>query len=116
MSEKSELAVGPAPKRRKKSGKLSPIDLLDLPAILAETLKRVVRKNEISLEQAAVDMQVSAEEMQAIMDELMAKGYVTQGAVKEGIYYYKAHFGKANYFGHKPGKIATEVWSALDDL
>ena len=87
---------------------LSPIVLLDLPAALATVIQKIVRKNGMNLAEIAAELDQTPEETQAVLDELVQKGYVRRVEVKQEIWY------KA-YFGRKADKtLSANVWSALD--
>ncbi len=89
---------------------LSPIDLLDLPPELATIVKKIVRKNGMSLSDIARDMSQSLAQTQQMLDELVQKGLMRRIEVRDEIWY-KAHFAR------KPDKKLTlGVWSALDDM
>jgi predicted transcriptional regulator len=89
---------------------LSPIDLLDLPPELAAIIKKIVRKNGMSLAEIATDMGQSPAQAQKMLDELVQKGLMRRVEVQDEIWY-KAHFAR------KPDKKLTlGVWSVLDSM
>jgi hypothetical protein len=89
---------------------LSPIDLLDLPPELATIIKKIVRKNGMSLTDIATEMGQPQDQAQQVLDELVQKGLMRRVEVQDEIWY-KAHFAR------KPDKKLTlGVWSVLDDM
>ena len=89
---------------------LSPIDLLDLPAGLAAIVKKIVRRNGMSLTEIAEEMGQPPADTLVVLDELAKKGLVRQVEVSSEIWY-KAHFARK-----ADKKLSTGVWSALDDM
>jgi predicted DNA-binding transcriptional regulator len=95
---------------RGRSEGLSPIDLLDLPAEVANITKKIVRKNGMNLTEIAAEMGETLETARAKLDELVQRGLMRRVEVQSEIWY-KAHFAR------KPDKkISQGVWSVLDDL
>ena len=89
---------------------LSPIDLLDLPPGLAAIVKKIVRRNGMSLTEIADEMSQKPADTQTVLDELVAKRLIRKVEVS-GEIWYKAHFARK-----ADKKLSTGVWSALDTL
>ena len=89
---------------------LSPIDLLDLPPGLAAIVKKIVRRNGMSLTDIAEEMGQSLADAQPLLDELVAKKLIRKVEVSDEIWY-KAHFARK-----ADKKLSTGVWTALDNL
>jgi DNA-binding MarR family transcriptional regulator len=89
---------------------LSPIDLLDLPPGLAAIVKKIVRRNGMSLTDIARELDQKVADAQAVLDELVAKKLMRKVEVN-GEVWYKAHFARK-----ADKKLSTGVWSALDNL
>lgn len=89
---------------------LSPIDLLDLPVEVAAVVKKIIRRNGMSLDEVAEELQQSPEDTAATLAELVKKKFVRQVEV-QGEVWFKAQFAR------KPDKkLSQGVWSVLDNL
>ncbi|MBI1880653.1 MAG: hypothetical protein HYR94_20955 [Chloroflexi bacterium] len=89
---------------------LSPIDLLDLPPGLAAIVKKIVRRNGMSLTEIAEELGQTFEEARVVLDGLVEKKLMRKVEVS-GEIWYKAHFARK-----ADKKLSTGVWSALDNL
>jgi DNA-binding MarR family transcriptional regulator len=89
---------------------LSPIDLLDLPPGLAAIVKKIVRRNGMSLVEIADEMSQKPADTQIVLDELVAKRLIRKVEVSGEIWY------KARFARKADKKLSTGVWSALDTL
>ena len=89
---------------------LSPTDLLDMPSELAAVVQKIIRQNGIRLVDLAESLELSQQQTQSLLTDLIQKGYVRQIEVQDEVWY------KA-YFKRKEGKSGVHsVWSALDKL
>ncbi|MCG3210471.1 MAG: hypothetical protein FOGNACKC_04102 [Anaerolineae bacterium] len=93
---------------RERVGGLSPIDLLDMPEILANIISQMVRRNGMHIDEVARQLGQSVADAQLTMDNLVAKGYVRRVEVNHQVWY------KA-YFSRKADKNAG-IWSLLGEV
>lgn len=87
---------------------LSTIDLLDMPAVQSSIINKLARQRRMNVAELAEALQQPVDQLQQILDELVAQGHVKEVTIKEQIWY-KAHFARK-----VKKKLSDDLWSALD--
>lgn len=87
---------------------VSTIDLLDMPAQQALIINKLARQRKMSLAGLAKELEQPAEEVEAMLAELVEKGQVKQVTINQKTWY-KAHFARK-----AKKKLSSDLWSALD--
>jgi predicted ArsR family transcriptional regulator len=86
---------------------ITPADLLDLSTELRRLMTRITREGELSVKQAAEQLDGSEAEAQKMLDALVEKGYLQREQREDGWYY-------STRFARKRGRdIPVGIWSAL---
>jgi polyhydroxyalkanoate synthesis regulator phasin len=88
------------------AGAISPVDLLELSPELGVVIRKVIRENGLRLADIAGELNQAVEQVQQVLDELVAKGYLQQVEINQEIWY-KAHFKR------RAQRKISDVWSQL---
>jgi len=90
-------------------GGISAFGLLEMPPVMTNIIKIIVRKNGLKLPEIAAALNQVPQDTQKILDEMVAKGYIQQVQNKKEVLY-KARFGRK-----ADRTLSSDIWSALDN-
>ncbi len=87
---------------------VSTIDLLDMSTAHSTIINVLARQRKMSLTQIAEAVGQTVEQVQPVVDELVAKGQVKQVTIKNDVWY-KAHFARK-----VKKQLSSDLWNALE--
>ena len=92
--------------REKREG-ITLAELLDLSPTLRRLMNRVTRHGELTVKEAAEELDISVEETEEMLNALVEKGYLLREK-REDVWIYRVYFARKRGTSLPPG-----IWSAL---